>query len=263
MENKKIALFCDDSTIETLLKIVPEERVVCIVAAEIRPNSIGFMKNVIRDKKHISFLIQPKYNTQKYNNFIEDLAKLNLNLLLCYSYSMLVRTEMIEIFNNNCINLHGSLLPKNRGPNPVQWALIKGEKKTGTTLHYMDCNIDTGPIIAQKEVDIDFEDTWVSLFKKVKKASVELLEEQINCILDNEIQAIKQNEFLASTNFRLNFEFPRIDFSKMTDLQIYNLIRAQVHPLKGAYIEHKNKRIYFGEIIPINKIEELRKEYIE
>ena len=76
---------------------------------------------------------------------------------------------MLKLFNYNCINVHWALLPKNRGANPTQWAIIKGEDRTGVTIHYMDESLDSGDIISQKELNIAVENTWVDVNDKLKK----------------------------------------------------------------------------------------------
>lgn len=259
---KKVVLFCDDTTIEFLLNIIPKEFITCIVGASNRPNSLKNMQNRIIKNQGVKFLIQPKYNSEDYKVFLDNIENISPTLLLCYSYSMILRNDLRKIFDYNCINLHGALLPKNRGPNPVQWAIIKGEKKTGATLHYMDDTIDTGAIIAQKEVHIDIHDTWVSLFDKVKDVSEKLLKEQIKNILNDKLVANNQNEASSSTNFRLNENYPKIDFKKMTNNQIYNLIRGQVSPLKGAYIDLENgTKKYIDTMISFDEIERLRVKY--
>ena len=88
--------------------------------------------------------------------------------MICNSFSLILREDLLEKINYNAINIHSSLLPKNRGPNPIQWAILI-DKKTGLTIHFIDDGIDTGDIIFQKEVNIDFDDTWVVITKISKK----------------------------------------------------------------------------------------------
>ncbi len=121
--------------------------------------------------------------------------------------------------------------------------------------------IDSGDILVQKKVKIDFADTWVTLRKKIEKATDELLHVNIPKFYAGKLNRYKQNEALATHNKRLNKESPLIDLKNMSNCQIYNLIRAQVSPLNGAYIINNNKKIYFPHFVEYNKIEELRKKY--
>lgn len=245
-----------------LLSHLDPELVKAVVLASIRP---GSTKKVIKNYERggLKIIVQPKYNTPDYHLFIEDLKKLNVDLMLCYSYSMIIRKDILELVNYNAFNIHASLLPRNRGCNPTQWALIKGEKETGVTLHYVDDGLDSGDIVAQEKIDIDFTDTWLSVnTKKIPPKVDKVLKDNLPKILaDKNIIRIKQDETMATSNKRLNQGYPRIDFDKMDDLQIYNLIRAQVAPLKGAFIERSGEMIYIDKLVPYEEIKKLRSTY--
>ncbi|MBM2816092.1 MAG: wbmQ [Ignavibacteria bacterium] len=255
-----LVLFGDNFGIPLLLKFIPHEYIKTIVAASIRPNYIDEIKQ-FADSIGSNFIIQPKFNSREYPSFVEHFKQSQFDLLMCNSYSMIIRPEILAIINYNAINVHGALLPKNRGPNPNQWSIIKGETKTGVTIHFIEDGLDCGDIISQKEVDIDFKDTWVSLSDKVKSTTHDLLKEKLFNILTGNFNRTKQNEEFATINKRLNSESPRIDFEKMDDMEIYNLIRAQVIPLKGAYIKINKDRVYYPEFIEYNEIKEIRKKY--
>ena len=121
-------------------------------------------------------------------------------MLICNSYSLIIRKNILEIFKFNCINIHWSLLPKNRGPNPTQWAIIKGEDKTGLTIHYMNQNLDSGDIIYQEEVKIGIKDTWVIVNENLKKVSLKLLKAKLPNILKGKNPRLKQNNLLSIIN---------------------------------------------------------------
>ena len=73
------------------------------------------------------------------------------------------------------VNGHPSLLPRYRGPSPVSWAIRNGETEIGYTLHHMDAELDTGPILAQGSVTLDDEHSWEELEPKLVPAVGELL----------------------------------------------------------------------------------------
>lgn len=77
------------------------------------------------------------------------------------------------------INLHPSLLPDYRGANPYFWVLRNQEESTGVTLHYMDGGFDTGPIIKNREVSVETDETMGTLFFKLNRIGLDLLEESI------------------------------------------------------------------------------------
>lgn len=258
---KNIVLFGDTFGISQLLKYIPNDRISAVVCASIRASYIDEIKE-ISQKLEIPFLVQPKFNSNEYRDFIVKISNLKTDLLICNSYSMIIREDIRNLFNNNCINVHWSLLPKNRGPNPIQWAIINNEKKTGITIHYIDENIDTGDIITQKEVVIEDKDTWIILRDKLLLASDILLKKELINIIDGNIVRTKQDEKLATTNFRLDENYPKINFSEMNNNEIYNLIRAQVSPLSGAYIElEDSEKKYINHLISYDEVQNLREKY--
>ena len=205
--------------------------------------------------------IQPKYDSKEYAAFSEEITGMKFDMLLCNCYSMIIRKEILESVHYNAINIHWSLLPFNKGPNPTQWAIIKGEDKTGITVHYMDEGLDTGDIIAQKEERILETDTWVCINDRLIKTSANLLLSNIDSILKGSNNREKQNLEIGSVNKRLTAESPMIDFTTMSNLQIFNLVRAQVEPLKGAYIIKDGKSIHFTKYMTLEEVKALRNEY--
>ena len=80
-------------------------------------------------------------------------------------------------------------------------------------------------------------------------------------LLNGDWQAVQQDDLAALHNARIQPESFEINFSTMSDLQIYNIIRAQIAPLKGAYLDTPSGRVRFTEYLPLQKIAEMRKQY--
>ncbi|HXH19798.1 MAG TPA: formyltransferase family protein, partial [Chitinophagales bacterium] len=131
----RIILFGDTPGILQITKIIPSDLIKGIVVSSIRPQYFKSAKRIAARLK-VPILIQPKYKAQGYKKFLEDIKSLNPDFFICNSYSMLIRDKILQTVNYNAINVHWALLPKNRGPHPTQWAIIKDEKKTGITVHY-------------------------------------------------------------------------------------------------------------------------------
>ena len=257
---RNIALAGNEMGIRQLLAVVPSERVRCIIAPSIRP-ALEQPVRILAAAAGSTFASQPKYGSPEYGSFLEHLGELELDLLISNNYSMIIRPDVIEMLKGNCLNVHWALLPANRGPNPVQWAIIRNEKTTGVTLHFMDQSIDSGDIVAQRAVEIADDDTWKSLAGKLESVSFDLLHHALPAIFEGRVSRYPQDEAKANSNRRLTPDSPRIDFNHMSDREIYNLIRAQVKPLSGAYIESGEGRIYFPEWRSLEQVQELRKAY--
>ena len=101
--------------------------------------------------------------------FIDEIKKLNPDLICVVAYGKILPKELLDIPKMGCINVHGSLLPKYRGAAPIQWAVINGEQKTGITTMYMDIGMDTGDMILKKEVEIGENETTGELWNRLSK----------------------------------------------------------------------------------------------
>ena len=257
---ERVVLVGDSYGLPMLLDALEPKIVCCLIPAQIRQNDLAKVEN-LASQYDIPLLIQPRSGTDEYPAFVDALRKLMPDILVCNSYSMIIRPDILNLVSGNAINVHAALLPKNRGPNPIQWAIIKDESETGVTLHYMDETIDAGDIISQAKMAIHEDDTWVSLRDRLSVVTRELLAKQLPLVLLGTNGRQKQDEASASINSRLTPESPKIEFDKMDDRKIFNLIRAQVHPLRGAYVESERGREYFSSYLPLASIPELRRHF--
>lgn len=255
-----ILLFGDDLGVPRLLRHVPRQMVCGVVAAVNRPHGHGEI-NRCAHELGVPCAVQPLPDSDAYARFVDWVRAMQPDLMLVSSYSMIIRNDVLAVAREGACNLHAALLPRNRGPNPIQWAIIKDEPETGVTLHYIDDVVDGGDIIASIRVAIGDEDTWVSLRDRLIAASEVLLAEQLPLVISGRNSRQTQDESIATTNVRLTPDSPVIDFEKMSDRQIFNLIRAQVKPLQGAYIESVQGRRYFPDYMPLDAIPGLRRQY--
>jgi methionyl-tRNA formyltransferase len=104
---------------------------------------------------------------------ISNLPNTNYQLLLA-DFGVIIPSEILHLNDYGIWNIHPSLLPKYRGTTPIQTALLNGEKVTGVTIMQMDEQIDHGPIVAQKKLDIDINDTNITLQAKLAEIGAKL-----------------------------------------------------------------------------------------
>jgi methionyl-tRNA formyltransferase len=112
----------------------------------------------------------PEHTPDNVNDpsFLRELDRREVDLVISIACPQIVRADLLAHPPEGVINIHGALLPKYRGKLPSFWVLANGEEKTGVTVHYMNEELDDGPIIVQKEVPIAPEDTLHSLVLKSK-----------------------------------------------------------------------------------------------
>ncbi|HVN26009.1 MAG TPA: formyltransferase [Syntrophorhabdales bacterium] len=183
----------------------------------------------------------------KWTDLLKGVAP---DFIFSFYYRYMIPQDILDCARLAALNLHGSLLPKFRGRCPVNWVLIKGEKKTGVTLHVMEVKPDAGDIVAQREVDITFEDTAHSLFLKLASAARTLMKEILPQLLSGEVPRAPQTG--ASSYFGgRRPEDGLVDWSANAHT-VYNLIRAVTHPYPGAFTFVDEKKLFIWKAEPMD-----------
>lgn len=111
----------------------------------------------------------------KDQNFIEKFKNLKPDLVALTAYRKIIPKEILDIPRWGCLNVHPSLLPKYRGASPIQSAILNGEEETGVAVFKMDEKMDEGPILTQKSLPIEPEETAITLHKKLSELAAQLL----------------------------------------------------------------------------------------
>lgn len=176
-------------------------------------------------------------NSDKFKKYI---LKTNADIIIVSTWKEKLSPEIIKMPKIGTVNLHPSLLPRYRGPNPYMQVIKRGEKKTGITLHLMDENFDTGAVLLQKEIDILPNDTGKELRERTFTAARGLISEFLKKIQNEVIIPIKQNESRASYFGNINSDEKMLDFTKMTAVEMSAHIRA-LHPWLPCYITVGNQ----------------------
>jgi len=183
------------------------------------------------EKNGIPVFCPETVNTPEW---IEKIRRMAPDVLFSFYFRKLLNSEILKIPVAGAYNLHGSLLPAYRGRCPVNWVLVRGEKKTGVTLHRMIEKADAGDIVGQREIWIRPEDTAVSLYGKLCAGAGELLDELLPLIKNGTVPRIPQDPERASYFEGRKPEDGKIDWSWPVE-RIYNLVRAVTEPYPGAF----------------------------
>ncbi len=172
----------------------------------------------------------------------ERIRAMQPDVIFSFYYRHMVKPDILEIPPLGCLNLHGSLLPKYRGRCPVNWVLVNGERETGMTLHYMTPKPDDGDIAAQVQVPIADDDTAATLFDKMTKAAVDLLDDALPRLLKGQLPRRPQDHAQATYFGGRRPADGAIDWSKDAG-SIYNLVRAVTRPYPGAFTTLGGRRL--------------------
>lgn len=165
--------------------------------------------------------------------FIAGIEALKPDLIVVAGYHKIIPAALLDITTWGTINLHGSLLPRYRGPCTWKWAIMNGETSTGVTVHIMTPQLDTGDILGQRVIPILGTDTGGSLFEKISITGAELLVDTINRILSGTVVRRPQDETLASYYGYPSEQDTRIQWEHGAE-KISNLIRG-LSPGQGAW----------------------------
>ncbi len=119
----------------------------------------------------------PLLDTERINDpeFIRCLRLLDLDVIISVAAPQIFKNELIQLPKLGCINIHSGLLPAFRGMMPCFWALFKGEKRCGITIHYINDKIDEGPVILRETVPVESGESLHSLICKTKDKGADMM----------------------------------------------------------------------------------------
>ncbi|NMO97421.1 phosphoribosylglycinamide formyltransferase [Paenibacillus lemnae] len=137
------------------------------------------------------FLFQPKdYSSREdyEQEILTELERREVDLIVLAGYMRLLTSVLVEPYSGRMINIHPSLLPAFVGKDAVGQALQYGVKTTGVTVHYVDGGMDTGPVIAQRALDILPEDDQESLTKRIHSVEQQLYPEVVSWFAQGQVR---------------------------------------------------------------------------
>jgi methionyl-tRNA formyltransferase len=181
----------------------------------------------------------PCYTPLNKAELVAQVKALNPDLIIVIAYGLIFPKELTDQYF--CLNVHASLLPKYRGPSPIQTALLNGDQQTGLTLMHMNEKMDEGAILSQATITINETDNLMSLHEKLSLQAAPLLSNYLKeQIATGQIKALKQDHAQASYCHKIHSS--DLEITEQNPQLILHKIRAFA-PRPGAYIYRHNKRI--------------------
>jgi len=223
-------------------------KIICVVTQPDRVGGRGLTLSCTEVKKLAQAYKLRIYQPESINSqeSIEFLRGLSADIFVVVAFGQILSGEVLEIPKILCINLHASLLPKYRGAAPINRAIINGENKTGLTVIKMVEKLDAGPIILQKQIDIQDNDDAVSLQETLADSGGEQIQQVLNLIQDKKHRLVIQDESGATYAPKLKKEDGLIHWDKSAR-SIFNLIRGCAG-WPGAFTYYRDK------ILKIHKV---------
>ena len=193
----------------------------------------------------------PLYQTEDINSreSLNFLKSLDPDLFCVVAFGQILSQDVLAIPKIFAINLHASLLPLYRGAAPIQRAIINGEAQAGLTVIRVVRDVDAGPVILQKEVDIKDEEDAVILEERLARLGGVLISQALDLIDTNKYSLIIQDEKKATLAGKLKKEDGLINWGKSVHA-IFNLIRGCID-WPGAFTYYRGKilKIYRAQRI--------------
>lgn len=172
-------------------------------------------------QEHGIAILQP----EKLTEITDELNSFGVQLGAVASYGKLIPDKILDIFPLGLINVHPSLLPKYRGPAPIEAAILNGDAETGVSIMRVTHEMDAGPVYAQETVPLTGRETQPELYDQLAKIGAELLEEALPGIAAGHLEARPQNDKLAVTTSLIQKADGQIDWAQPAG-QIERQIRA-------------------------------------
>jgi len=177
------------------------------------------------------------------------LSEWDPHVIVVAAYGKILRSQILELPRFGCINIHASYLPRWRGASPIQAAILNGDITTGVTVMKMDEGIDTGDIIAQKEVKISESETTDSLTEKMATIGAELLIDTLPRYIRGEIVPKKQSPANVTYAGLIKKQDGLLDFQKSAE-ELERQVRAY-DPWPICYFawNDRNVKVYNAKVL--------------
>lgn len=190
-------------------------------------------------EQHKLTVLQPI--SLKTEDAVSVLDDFSADILVVVAYGLILPAQILNVPKFGCVNVHASLLPRWRGAAPIPRAIEAGDSVSGITIMKMDTGLDTGPIIASRQVAIGEQDNAATLHDRLAETGAKLLVEVLPAYVSGAIQCTAQDHAAATYAPKLSKAEGRIDWRRPA-LQILNQIRA-FNPWPVTFTFHADERI--------------------
>lgn len=173
---------------------------------------------------------------------VDKLRRVEPDLIVANNWRTWLPPEIYDLPSRGTLNVHDSLLPAYAGFSPIIWALINGESEVGVTAHMMDEQLDAGPIVGQRSVQVGPRDTAIDLVHATVELIEPLVADSLKFIAEGRTDWRPQDRSKASFFHKRSLEDSRIDWTWPAE-DLDRFVRALADPYPNAYAYYKGERI--------------------
>lgn len=194
-------------------------------------------------------------STLKSDEVLAALSAMRADAFVVFAYGRIIPKAVLDLPRLGCVNVHPSLLPKYRGPSPMQSAIRNGDANTGITIMRLDEGMDTGPLLSSIEIGLDDNETLETLTKKVEEQGPPLLVDTLKRLDAGLIVPVPQDNARATVCKLLTRDDGRIDWSHpLSDIE--RMVRAY-KGWPGTWTTWNGSRLKIHEVAPVDFTAEL------
>lgn len=226
-----------------------------IAGIVVHPDSNARFKAEILDAAGLPETRVLKAQDIKTEQGVEKLKSFNADIGVSLYFAYILKTDVIDLFPEGVVNLHPAYLPFNRGRFTNVWSIVDSTP-AGVSIHYIDRTVDTGDIVARREIEVGPFDTGRTLHEKLESESFKLFCETWPQIASGTASRMPQDRTEGTFHRARDVDdIDRIELDREYKARdLLNVIRARTFaPYSGAYYEENGERVYL-------RIELLREE---
>lgn len=168
----------------------------------------------------------PVHLPNRPTDIIDTIAAYKADIAILVAYGRIIPQRVIDLFPKGIINIHPSLLPKYRGPTPIESAIVNGDPETGVSIMQLTAGMDTGPVYGQVAVDLNGTETKFDVYDTLSTKGADLLFDLLPSIIDGSLQPTSQDDSKASYSQLLKKEDGHLDLTVLTAHQAECRVRA-------------------------------------
>lgn len=184
-----------------------------------------------------SFVQPIEQELAKHFTLVDSLNEADLAVVA--AYGKILTADELRAPKDGCINVHPSLLPKYRGPSPIQSAILNGDKTSGITIIKMDEEVDHGPILYQEQMELSDSDNFEVLSKKMFQRAADILPKIIEDFVAGKIILHRQNHAIATFCPKLTRESGYFPIENPPDPQKLDRMIRAYYPWPGVWCKWK------------------------
>jgi methionyl-tRNA formyltransferase len=189
------------------------------------------------EKENIKYIQLKTLKKPESEEEIKSYSEKGFDLFIVASYGKIIPQNILDLPKYKTLNVHPSLLPKFRGASPIQSAILE-ENETGVSIIELDSEVDHGPILSQKKVNIEWPPYYEDLEKLCGKVGGEMLTEILPGWISGEVKAVEQNHSVATFCKKIEKSDGEIDLSENPEINLRKIKAFSVWP--GAFYFEEN-----------------------